>query len=425
MGKERVVGKVDGMVWEGNGTVYKPRGASEVFTTHMTTASSTMTPIALVFLLLATYTSAQGWHLSWFVGVTDEVQDDLWVWIDGRVADLQDKFQDVFDHTTVGDLGATHHIKLKPEVHPVVHAQRRVQEPIREKVRAHLDELVEQEVIAPVNEATDWFGRHGVPLTVVADSGTQFRSAEFTRFAREWNFEVVVSSPYYHQSNGKAENGVKTVKRMLQKCYLDNKDPMLAILEWRNTPSEQTGFSPAQRMFARRCRTPLPVSQELLLPEVDREGLAYDKHQQARKIQAAYYNCAIKPLPPLSTGNQVALQVPGSTSWVPGTVVRSLPHRAYEVESGSWRYKRNRRHLRPTLVPPATPPASRRPSCLRPRRLSFDTGSMGEAIDQHNCSGEPVTSPQTKSVPQYLPPPTPPLRRSSHKSKPPERYTAC
>ncbi|KAK3889706.1 hypothetical protein Pcinc_006272 [Petrolisthes cinctipes] len=150
MGKERVVGKVDGMVWEGNGTVYKPRGASEVFTTHMTTASSTMTPIALVFLLLATYTSAQGcgtgwnevgsecyyfsntesmsvswdmartncdmkggdlaimqqdcaqdqhlvdyiisqgWHLSWFVGVTDEVQDDLWVWIDGRVADLQD-----------------------------------------------------------------------------------------------------------------------------------------------------------------------------------------------------------------------------------------------------------------------------------------------------------------------------------------------
>ncbi|KAK4310212.1 hypothetical protein Pmani_018203 [Petrolisthes manimaculis] len=89
------------------------------------------------------------------------------------------------------------------------------------------------------------FGRHGIPLTVVADSGTQFRSAEFTRFARGWNFEVVVSSPHYHQSNGKAENGVKTVKCMLQKCHLDNKDPMLAILEWRNTTSEKTGFSPA------------------------------------------------------------------------------------------------------------------------------------------------------------------------------------
>ncbi|KAK3885281.1 hypothetical protein Pcinc_010488 [Petrolisthes cinctipes] len=278
---------------------------------------------------------------------------------------------------------------------------------------------------ALIDQCRFQFDRHGVPLTVVADSGTQFRSAEFTRFAREWNFEVVVSSPHYHQSNGKAENGVKTLKLMLQKCYLDNKDPMLAILEWRNTPSEQTGFSPAQRMFARRCRTPLPVSQELLLPEVDREGRAYDKHQQARKIQAAHYNRATKPLPPLTTGNQVALQVPGSTSWVPGTVVRSLLHRAYEVESGGWHYKRNRRHLRPTLVPPATPPASRRPSCLRPRRLSFDTGSMGEAIDQHHCSGEPVASPQTKSVPQYLPPPTPPLRRSSRKSKPPERYTAC
>ncbi|KAK3875930.1 hypothetical protein Pcinc_019228 [Petrolisthes cinctipes] len=278
---------------------------------------------------------------------------------------------------------------------------------------------------ALIDQCRFQFGWHGVPLTVVVDSGTQFRSAEFTRFAREWNFEVVVSSPHYHQSNGKAENGVKTVKRMLQKCYLDTKDPMLAILEWRNTPSEQTGFSPAQRMFAHRCRMPLPVSQELLLPEVDREGRAYDKHQQARKIQAAYYNLATKPLPPLTTGNQVALQVPGSTSWVPGTVVHSLPHRAYEVESGGWRYKRNWRHLCPTLVPPATPPASRRPSCLRPRRLSFDTCSMGEAIDQHHCSGELVASPQTKSVPQYLPPPTPPLRRSSRKSKPPEGYTAC
>ncbi|KAK3887564.1 hypothetical protein Pcinc_008270 [Petrolisthes cinctipes] len=67
------------------------------------------------------------------------------------------------------DCGATHHIKLKPEVHPVVHAQRRVQEPIREKVRAHLDELVEQEVIAPVNEATDWVGS---PVIVLKKNGS-------------------------------------------------------------------------------------------------------------------------------------------------------------------------------------------------------------------------------------------------------------
>ena len=71
------------------------------------------------------------------------------------VEDVTAEFTDVFDSTTVGDLGVTHHIKLKPDVHPVIHAQRRVQEPIREKVRAHLDELVEQEIIAPVNEATD------------------------------------------------------------------------------------------------------------------------------------------------------------------------------------------------------------------------------------------------------------------------------
>ena len=176
----------------------------------------------------------------------------------------------------------------------------------------------------------------------------------------------MVSSPHYHQSNGKAENVVKTAKRILEKCHLSNKGPMLAILEWRNTPSEQTGFSPAQRMFAGRCRTPLPVSQELLLPGVDMERRAYDKHQQARKIQAEYYNRATKPLLRLATGSQVALQVPGSTSWVPGTIVRSFPHRAYEVESGDGHYRRNRGHLRRTLISPATPPASHRQSHLVP-----------------------------------------------------------
>ncbi|XP_045104418.1 uncharacterized protein K02A2.6-like [Portunus trituberculatus] len=277
---------------------------------------------------------------------------------------------------------------------------------------------------ALIDQCRFQFGGHSVPLTVVADSGTQFRSAEFARFAREWNFEIVLSSPHYHQSNGKAENAVKTVKRILQKCHLGNQDPMLAILEWRNTPSEQTGVSPAQRLFARHCRTHLPVSQELLLPRADIEGRAYDKHQQARKIQAEYYNRTTKPLPPLPTGSQVALQVPGSTSWVLGTVIRSLPYRSYEVESGGGCYRRNRRHLRPTLVPPATPPASHLHSNLCPRRLSFDMDSIGETIEQHHGSGEQMMSPKTESVAQDLPPAAPP-RRSSRISSPPERYTAC
>ena len=52
----------------------------------------------------------------------------------------------------------------------------------------------------------------------MSDGGPQFYSAEFQRFAKEWGFDHNMSSPYYPQYNGLAENGVKVVKRLLIKA---------------------------------------------------------------------------------------------------------------------------------------------------------------------------------------------------------------
>ena len=59
--------------------------------------------------------------------------------------------------------------------------------------------------------------RHGIPDQLFSDNGQPFSSAKFQEFANSYGFEHVTSSPAYPQSNGKAENALKTVKNLLAK----------------------------------------------------------------------------------------------------------------------------------------------------------------------------------------------------------------
>ena len=50
------------------------------------------------------------------------------------------------------------------------------------------------------------FARHGIPDELITDNGSQFESHEYSRFAREYGFTIVKSSPYYSRGNGKVES---------------------------------------------------------------------------------------------------------------------------------------------------------------------------------------------------------------------------
>ena len=197
---------------------------------------------------------------------------------------------------------------------------------------------------AVIKELKVMFARFGIPVEIVSDNGPQFASSEFSCFAQEWGFKHQTTSPYHPQANGKAEQAVQTVKRLFQKCKETGQSEFLALLDWRNTPSEGIGVSPAQRLLGRRCQTLMPTTATLLQPRFPIDGDKEALLDQKRR-QKSYFDRSAKSLPSLETGDTVQIRLPGKEEWSQGVCVKVHGCRRYSVKVNGKRYRRNRRQI--------------------------------------------------------------------------------
>ena len=201
---------------------------------------------------------------------------------------------------------------------------------------------------AVIVQLKEIFARHGTPCEVVSDNGPQYASHEFKMFAKEWDFVHTTSSPYYPQSNGRAENAVKIAKNLLKKCQVSGQDIYRALQVYRSTPLD-CGKSPAELLYNRRVRSNLPMTDKLLDPQqIDSRRLRERRNKQKAKLKERY-DLRARDLPELNIGDRVQLLDMNSNKWtVKGVVKKKLPNRSYliETESGEIR-RRNRRHIRP------------------------------------------------------------------------------
>ena len=207
----------------------------------------------------------------------------------------------------------------------------------------YLTSLASSETIRALKSV---FARHGIPEVVRSDNGPQYDSAEFTKFAKDWEFKHVTSSPFYAQSNGEAERAVQTAKNLLQK----EGDPAKALLAYRSTPL-QGGKSPSELLFGRQIRCTLPCVTTSLEPSW--AGIEnWKRDESERKIkQKQYYDArhGVKELQPLQPGDRVWVQSENK----PGTVrvQQSDQPRSYTVETSGSLLRRNRSALLPYFQP--------------------------------------------------------------------------
>ena len=207
------------------------------------------------------------------------------------------------------------------------------------------------------------FVTYGVPEELSSDGGPQFKAHDFGRFLAQWGVSHRNSSAEYPQSNGRAELGVKSAKRIIRNNTspngsLDNDNAARAIMTYRNTPLPYINLSPAQILFHRQLKDHLPthssnyhLHKEWVLSAKKREEALAKRNMEI----VARYNQSAHELQPLSTGTRVLIQSNKHrrARWnKTGVVVECLPHRQYQVKVlGSGRITlRNRRFLKPAPI---------------------------------------------------------------------------
>ena len=223
------------------------------------------------------------------------------------------------------------------------------------------------------------FARHGIPLEIRTDGGSQFTSEEFQKFAQEYGFKTTTSSPHFPQSNGEAENAVAIAKRILLKCP----DPNLGLLAYRTTKLE-SGLSPAELLYGRKLRTTLPSLNDFKVVDGEKIESFRQRNNEIKDREKENFDRSkgVKELQPLAVGGKVWVR----DMRMHGTITAKTDYpRSYLVTlRNGTDVRRNRWHLIP----------------------------VGEEGSNNDRSGDEAEEKRHENS----------LRRSTRTRKPPSRY---
>ncbi len=188
------------------------------------------------------------------------------------------------------------------------------------------DPLERQDSDAVIKALNTIFRKIGPPERIISDNGPCFKSEKFNNFCKELEIQHDTSSPHHHQSNGRAERAIQTIKKILKKCKSET-EITLALLAYHDTPVSDTLPSPAELFFNRsnshRIVPPHPPS---VMTDLQSAQLS-DKRSQHLK--------------PTTTAQQFVPNQPiwftedGTPEWKPGFIESKDVHSYWIINKGN------------------------------------------------------------------------------------------
>ena len=146
------------------------------------------------------------------------------------------------------------------------------------------------------------FSEEGVPEIIISDNGPHYDCKSYREFSKEWDFQHIMSSPRYPQSNGFIKRQVQTVKHTYTKAKKSGQDPHMSLLCLRSIPVDSQLLSPAELLYQCKLQSNLPIRVGNQIPDKDKINQQLTDRQQRMKC---YHDRSATDLGPLTAGQPV------------------------------------------------------------------------------------------------------------------------
>ena len=131
---------------------------------------------------------------------------------------------------------------------------------------------------------------HGVPLSIISDTGTQFTSHFWKSFQKGLGTQVNISTLSHPQTDGQEERTIQTLEDMLRVCVIDFKgiwdDHLpLIVFVYNSIYHSIIQMAPYKDLYVCRCRSPVSLFEVGETALIGKDSILYGMESATHQRQ--------------------------------------------------------------------------------------------------------------------------------------------